>query len=137
MTQRIYHGLPPIERKSDGSLYHMTASQKKRAVNLIRHECCSYIHGDCLELDDGVSYACPQSKTRSVCCKIFRFMVLPLDKALEGEIFSLPGMKKCTLCGRAFIANSNRAKYCSGCAATVHKRQKAYSARKRRARVDN
>ena len=79
--------LPPLERKPDGSLYRMTPAQRKRANALIRRECCSYDSGNCIVLDDGDTCICPQTISFSVCCKHFRWAVLPLDRTLEAEIF--------------------------------------------------
>ena len=137
MSNPIYKGLPPIERRPDNSLYRMTPAQRKRANSLIRRECCSYEGGNCLEQDDGDAHTCPQSISFSVCCKWFRWAVLPLDKLLETEIFRDSGMKRCAVCGAAFVPRSNRGKYCPDCAARVHRRQKAESERKRRSSVDS
>ena len=41
------------------------------------------------------------------------------------------------VCGGVFVPKSNRAKYCPGCAARVHRRQKTESERKRRSAVDS
>ena len=79
--------LPPLERKPDGSLHRMTPAQRKRANALIRRECCSYDSGNCIVLDDGDTCICPQTISFSVCCKHFRWAVLPLDRTLEAEIF--------------------------------------------------
>ena len=35
--------------------------------------------GNCMFLDDGDTCACPQTVSFSVCCKWFRWAVLPLD----------------------------------------------------------
>ena len=129
--------LPPLERKPDGSLYRMTPAQRKRANALIRRECCSYDSGNCIVLDDGDTCICPQTISFSVCCKHFRWAVLPLDRTLEAEIFRDKDIKRCIVCRRAFVPGSNRAKYCPDCAVSVHRRQKAESERKRRACVDN
>ena len=56
MKNNLYKNLPPLERKTDCSLYGMTPAQRKRANTLIRRECCNYDDGNCLVLDDG----CPQ-----------------------------------------------------------------------------
>ena len=71
--------LPPLERKPDGSLHRMTPAQRKRANALIRRECCNYDSGNCIVLDDGDTCICPQTISFSVCCKHFRWAVLPLD----------------------------------------------------------
>ena len=137
MIENPYKRLPPIERRPDNSLYRMTPAQRKRANALLRRECCSYEGGNCLEQDDGDAHTCPQSISFAVCCKWFRWAVLPLDKPLEAEIFRESNTKRCAVCGAAFVPRSNRGKYCPDCAAGVHRRQKAESERKRRSSVDS
>ena len=137
MRENPYKRLPPIERKPDGSLYRMTPAQRKQANALIRRECCNYEDGNCMPLDDGDTHTCPQTISFSVCCKWFRWSVLPLDGTLEAEIFQDKDLKCCAVCGRVFVPKSNRAKYCPGCAARVHRRQKTESERKRRSCVDS
>ena len=127
--------LPPLEHKPDGSLYRMTPTQKKQAAALIRRECCNCDGDRCLVLDNGKP--CPQMISYSVCCKHFRWAVLPLDKSLEAEVFRDKDAKRCAICRKPFVPGSNRAKYCPDCAASVHRRQKAESERKRRANVDS
>ena len=137
MRENPYKRLPPIERKQDGSLYRMTPAQRKQANALIRRECCNYEDGNCIVLDDGDTCTCPQIVSFSVCCKWFRWAVLPLDGTLEAEIFRDKDLKRCAVCGRVFVPKSNRAKYCPDCAARVHRRQKTESERKRRSYVDS
>ena len=137
MRDNPYKDLPPLERRPDGSLYRMTPAQRKRASALIRRECCCCEDGNCIALDDGDTCTCPQTISFSVCCKWFRWAVLPLDGALEAEIFRDKDLKRCAVCGGVFIPKSNRAKYCPGCAARVHRRQKSESERKRRSAVDS
>ena len=137
MKENLYKRLPPLERRPDGSLYHMTPAQRKQANSLIRRECCNCESGDCIALDDGDACTCPQTVSFSVCCKWFRWAVLPLDKTLEAEIFRDKDLKRCAVCGGVFVPKSNRAKYCPGCAARVHRRQKTESERKRRSCVDS
>ena len=137
MKENPYKRLPPIERKPDGSLYRMTPAQRKQANALIRRKCCNYEDGNCMPLDDGDTCTCPQMISFSVCCKWFRQAVLPQDKPLEAEIFRDKDLKRCAVCGGVFVPKSNRAKYCPGCAARVHRRQKTESERKRRSCVDS
>lgn len=137
MKENPYKRLPPIERKPDGSLYRMTPAQRKQANALIRRECCCYEDGNCMFLDDGDIHTCPQTISFSVCCKWFRWSVLPQIGTLEAEIFRDKELKRCAVCGRVFVPKSNRAKYCPDCAARVHRRQKTESERKRRSCVDN
>ena len=137
MRENPYKRLPPIERRQDGSLYRMTPAQRKQANALIRRECCNYEDGNCMLLDDGDTCACPQTASFSVCCKWFRWSVLPQIGTLEAEIFRDKDLKRCAVCGGVFVPKSNRAKYCPGCAARVHRRQKTESERKRRSCVDS
>ena len=129
--------LPEIERSPAGGLPRMAPAQHRRANALIRWECCNYADGDCIALDDGNACACPQKISCSVCCKWFRWAVLPLDGTLEAEIFRDKDTKRCAICGQAFLPKSNRGKYCPDCAARVHRRQKTESERKRRSAVDS
>ena len=137
MRDNTYKDLPPLERRPDGSLYRMTPAQRKQANSLIRRECCNCEGGDCIALDDGDGHTCPQMISFSVCCKWFRWSVLPLVGTLEAEIFRDKDLKRCEVCGGVFVPKSNRGKYCPDCAARVHRRQKAESERKRRSSVDN
>ena len=137
MKENLYKRLPSLERRPDGSLYRMTPAQRKQANSLIRRECCNCEGGDCIALDDGDGHTCPQMISFSVCCKWFRWSVLPLVGTLEAEIFRDKDLKRCEVCGGVFVPKSNRGKYCPDCAARVHRRQKAESERKRRSSVDN
>ena len=122
MRDNPYKDLPPLERRPDGSLYRMAPAQRKQAASLIRRECCCCEDGNCIVLDDGDACTCPQTVSFSVCCKWFRWAVLPLDGTLEAEIFRDKDLKCCAVCGGVFVPKSNRAKYCPGCAARVHRR---------------
>ncbi len=127
--------LPPIERQPDGPLPRMTGRQRQRAVTLIRKLCSACDNGNCLYLDDGEEVPCPQTLSYSVCCKIFRWVLLK-DKAggeLETEIFGKDTMKRCAICGRAFLPGSNRAKYCDDCKVIALRQQKAEYAKRYRA----
>ena len=137
MKENLYKRLPSLERRPDGSLYRMTPAQRKQAASLIRRECCCCEDGNCIVLDDGDTCTCPQTVSFSVCCKWFRWAVLPLDGTLKAEIFRDKDMKRCAVCGGVFVPKSNRAKYCPDCAARVHRRQKTESERKRRSCVDS
>ena len=137
MRDNPYKDLPSLERRPEGSLYRMTPAQRKQAVSLIRRECCCFEDGNCVVLDDGDTCTCPQTISFSVCCKWFRWAVLPLDGTLEAGIFRDKDLKRCVVCGGVFVPKSNRAKYCPGCAARVHRRQKTESERKRRSAVDS
>ena len=137
MKERPYQHLPPLEHRPDSFPYRMTPAQRKRASSLIRRECCNCGGGNCFALDDGDTCTCPQMITFSVCCKWFRWAVLPLDRTLEAEIYRDCALKRCSVCGKPYVPKSNRAKYCPDCAARVHRRQKTESERKRRSAVDS
>ena len=102
MRDNPYKDLPPLERRPDGSLYRMTPAQRKQAASLIRRECCCCEDGNCIVLDDGDTCTCPQTISFSVCCKWFRWAVLPLDGTLEAEIFRDKDLKRCVVCGGVF-----------------------------------
>jgi hypothetical protein len=99
MIENPYKRLPPLERKPDGTPYRMTPAQRKQASALIRRECCNCEDGNCIVLDDGDTCACPQMVSLSVCCKWFRWAVLPLAGTLEAEIYRDKDLKRCAVCG--------------------------------------
>ena len=123
--------LDPIERLPDGTLFRLTPGQA-RSVRGLTKRCCNFLDGDCLLLD-GV---CPQYISRSLLCRWFRRAVLPRQPKLEQAILSPKELRRCEVCGRGFLTHFGRAKYCRDCAAKVHRKQKAESARKRRSGVD-
>ena len=108
MRDNPYKDLPPLERRPDGSLYRMTPAQRKQAASLIRRECCCCEDGNCIVLDDGDTCTCPQTISFSVCCKWFRWAVLPLDGTLEAEIFRDKDLKRCEVCGGVFVPRKQK-----------------------------
>ena len=85
-----FEQFPPIERNADGSLVRMALRQWWAAKRIIREHCCNLRdERNCLLLDDGEEVACPQLRSRSVCCTFFRNVLLKLAEAagLEAEIF--------------------------------------------------
>ncbi len=50
----------------------------------------------------------PGLRSFSVCCKWFRWAVLPLDRTLEAEIYRDRDLKRCAECGGVFVPKSNR-----------------------------
>ena len=99
-----------------------------RRVRRLVHECCNYIDGNCIALDDGEECVCVQSISYSLLCRWFRAAVLPQDKELETALFHRLNAKKCAVCEALFTPGSNRAKYCPECAA----RMKRINAAKRK-----
>ncbi len=87
----------------------MDYRQYRRARRLV-HECCNYIDGNCIALDDGEECVCVQSISYSLLCRWFRAAVLPQDKELETALFHRLNAKKCAVCGALFTPGSNRAK---------------------------
>lgn len=118
------------------TLPKLTREQYRKVKKQTDH-CCNKDQGNCLLLDRGETVPCIQAISLSVNCKYFRNAVLPLDETLAGELF--PGNtkrqnRKCVVCGKAFSSKAPNAKYCRACANVVHRKQKAESERKRRAR---
>ena len=133
-----FKALPPIERKSDGSLPRMTPKQRQAAIQLIRNICCNYDDGNCILLDKGDGCPCVQSISYSVNCKFFRHVLLEekTRQSLKAGLFRDDTTKRCSVCGKAFQSASNNAKYCGDCAVDVQRKQKAEHARKRRSGVE-
>lgn len=117
----------------DPSEYPPASSQYRRARRQV-HECCNYIDGNCIALDDGEECVCVQSISYSLLCRWFRAAVLPQDKELETALFYRLNAKKCAVCGALFTPGSNRAKYCPECAARMKRINAAKRKRKQRAK---
>ena len=79
----------------------MDYRQYRRAQKLV-HECCNYIDGNCIALDDGEEGVCVQSISYSLLCRWFRAAVLPLDRELETALFHRLDAKRCAVCGALF-----------------------------------
>ena len=87
-------------------------------------------------LDDGDTHTCPQTISFSVCCKWFRWSVLPQIGMLEAEIFrdkDLNAVRSAAECSSQSPTGRNTVPT----AARVHRRQKTESERKRRSTVDS
>ena len=105
--------------------------QQHRAIRRLVHECCNYDGGNCLLLDDGEEHVCPQGLSYSLICKWFRAAVLPQDTSLCADLLHCDRAKHCELCGRSFVPNSNRGKYCPTCAITARRKKEAERQRRR------
>ena len=68
-----------------------------RRVRRLVHECCNYIDGNCIALDDGEECVCVQSISYSLLCRWFRTAILPQDKELETALFHRLNAKKCAV----------------------------------------
>ncbi len=101
-----------------------------RKMRKILHECCNLDNGHCLILDS----VCAQSISYTLLCNWFREAILPLDKELADSLLNKSALKSCIICGKRFLPNSNRAKYCSICSVLERRRREA--ARQRRCYAD-
>ena len=136
--QEMLRRSPPVRRRVDGTLYELSASQKKRCDDLCRKHCCNYYQGSCLLLEE-MNDQCPclQTLSQHIWCRWFQNAVLPLDWKLEGEIFADEYLKRCEKCGRAFLSVSGKVKYCPDCREDVRRiKTREYVARHRRKKRD-
>ena len=124
----VINKLSKIERDKNGSLPRMTLGQKNKASAMIKKLCCNYASGECIILNCD----CAQINSCSVICKWFRQAILPQDEALSAELIKPLNRKRCAICGKAFIAKSNRAKCCSACSVNERRKKKARNERKYR-----
>ncbi|MCD7883657.1 MAG: cysteine-rich VLP domain-containing protein [Lachnospiraceae bacterium] len=131
MEQGSRYG-PPIERKTDGTLYEMTPVQQRQAAKIIQKYCSNYDRGNCLLLEDGDERVCPQQISYAVWCRWFRNALLPMFPELEAEIFKDIALRRCVKCGTRFVPHSNRSKYCPVCAAAVRRAGDRERKRKKR-----
>lgn len=104
----------------------MNYNQYRRARKLL-NEYCNYKNDNCLMLETSD----PQSVSRTLLCNWFKEAVLPLDKELSATLLHKQKAKQCTICGKSFIAGSNRAKYCVDCSVMERKRKETARQRKR------
>lgn len=105
-------------------LPRMSEEQCHRVKKLVCQLCANYDGGSCLLLDDGDYHGCPQLIASAPICKYFRTAVLPADPELHSHVLGVSyHWKNCVLCGKAFVARSNRAKYCGPCAQQERRRK--------------
>ncbi len=115
----------------------LTPKQSRWVNKLIRKECCNFDNGNCILLDNVDLCICPQNITYShIICKWFKSAVLPIDKDLYNELTKLKNLKRCANCGKSFVSNANKTKYCDNCRIIVRRKKKAEYERNRRLRVD-
>ena len=125
----LYPGLSHIRTREDGTPYFYDEQVQKKLSKLIRNECCCFVDGGCVAIDDD---CCPQMLSLHICCRWFQDCVLPLAPPLEAEIFHDKDLRSCSECGTKFIAASPRSKYCPKCAARIRKEKNAGYKRKSR-----
>ena len=70
-------------------LKRLTPPQSRKVNSLVKKECCNCDNGHCILLDDGEECVCPQLISYSLLCKWFQTAVLPLDKLLYAELYTL------------------------------------------------
>lgn len=104
----------------------MNYNQYSKARKLL-NECCNYDNSQCLLLDT----VCPQAISYTLLCKWFKEAVLALNKELSAMLLHKQNSKLCVICGKKFLPNSNRAKYCSDCSTLERKRKEAARQRRR------
>jgi hypothetical protein len=106
-----------------GNKIEMTAGQKKEVKELVKGLCANYdrVTGDCLLMDA----ACYQACNFTGLCRYFKEAVLPANKLLYAQLVKLDSIKSCSVCGKSFVAASNRSKYCDGCSKAVRRRKEA------------
>jgi hypothetical protein len=104
---------------------------KKTIKTLIKDECANYYS----TWSEGYNYCCSKDdfcvlfQDEPERCRYFEKHVLPTDPVLENaykqayEIDGLNTFAQCIKCGRNFIPNSNRQKYCPECKKLVQKQQ--------------
>ena len=108
--------------------------QYRRTRKLV-HECCNYGNGECFMLDQGEGCVCVQSVSYTLLCRWFCAAVLPMDRELERALLHHIASRKCAVCGRPFYPGSNRAKYCTDCAARMKRLKATQRKRKQRQHV--
>ena len=110
--------------------------QEKAAIRRLVTKWCANYDKDygCLPLDCPC-YMLGKCWTGAY-CRYFRAAVLPLDPVLEKSLTveRITETRPCPVCGRAFLPDGRRQRYCSpACAGTALQEQKrAYMRRKRR-----
>ena len=113
----------------------LSPQQSRRVNALVKKSCCNCDNGNCILLDDGDEFVCPQLISYSLLCKWFKTAVLPNDTLLYAELFHAEDKKRCTVCGTSFASKSNSVKYCPDCRKRITRQQAAERMRKRRTRV--
>lgn len=103
-------------------------------------KCPGYDKGSCIYLHDGDRLlACPvKTSLYKLLCSRFIDEVLPVfDPALYAEIAARGGkVKKCACCGKSFIVNAPRQRYC-GEKCRQKARRTSEAARQRNKRVNS
>ena len=113
-----------------GNKIEMTAGQKKEVKELVKGLCANYDRatGDCLLMDA----ACYQTCNFTGLCRYFESAVLPANKVLHAQLLKRDALRVCSVCGKSFVAASNRSKYCDGCSKAVRRKKEANRLRRLR-----
>ena len=125
----LYPELNFIHTREDGTPYFYNEQMQKKLTRLIRDECCSFVDGSCVAIDED---CCSQMRSLHICCRWFQDCVLHLAPPLEAEIFHNKDLRSCSECGTKFIAASPRSKYCPKCAVRIRREKNAGYKRKSR-----
>lgn len=114
----------------------MPASTLRSAKALINNLCCNYDPAakNCLALDDGVAMECIVIATQCACCDYFLKVLLGDKDArmLKAALFHTDNLKECKVCGKPFLALSNRGMYCGKCSIEMQRKQARERMRKQR-----
>lgn len=119
-------------------MIRLNDAQYRKVKKLTRRCCANNDGGCCLLLDDGDPCVCVQAISYSLLCRYFLEAVLPADRELYADITAVTDTRrKCAMCGKAFHARSNRAKYCDNCAPYAARKKAAERKRRQRERKRN
>ena len=105
-------------------LPRLSPGQRRTVYSLVKNECCNYIDGNCLLLDDGEEHCCPQLISYSLLCQYFRKAVLPLNAKLDAKLFP-EKYTLCLDCKQPYIKAYHNQLYCRNCATLRKRRQTA------------
>ena len=116
----------------------LTLKQFAEIKTMIKSRCCNCYQGNCLLLDDGDAYTCPQLITPShIICRYFLDAVLPADKMLLKDLRSESVvMMVCSLCGKKTERTGRNQKFCPACAKKKQRQRNAEYMSAKRSRVD-
>lgn len=119
-------------------MIRLNDAQYRKVKKLTRRCCANNDGGCCLLLDNGEPCVCVQAISYSLLCRYFQDAVLPADRELYADITAVTDTRrKCAMCGKAFHARSNRAKYCDNCAPYAARKKAAERKRRQRERKRN
>ena len=115
---------------------HLAKDEQRAVRTLIRNECATL--PACEQEFRCSPRTCPQTENNELKCRWFIEAVLPLNRDLQNRLAkrfdlgetdkTIDALKPCAVCGKAFEAKSNRARYCLECRGTTRRKQAAIRA---------